>query len=65
MLVFLGLICYSIYAKLQGFRDECVFTIYGEIQDGRQKWWENNFGEKRPADSADILGDPLSLPPLP
>ena len=26
-----------------------------EIQDGRQKWWENDFWEKSPVDSADNL----------
>ena len=24
----------------------CVFAFYAEIQDGRQKWQENNFWEK-------------------
>ena len=31
----------------------CVF--YAEIQNGHQKWRENNFWEKSPADSADNL----------
>ena len=25
------------------FRDKCVFAFNAEIQDGHQKWWENNF----------------------
>ena len=25
------------------FRDKCVFAFYAEIQDGRQKWRENDF----------------------
>ena len=25
------------------FRDKQVFAFNAEIQDGRQKWWENNF----------------------
>ena len=65
---FLCLICFSIYDKMQSFIDEsglliflllllyfffCVF--YAEIQDGRQKWWENNFCKKSPVDSADTL----------
>ena len=25
------------------FRDKCVFAFYAEIQDGRQKWHENDF----------------------
>ena len=31
------------------------FVFNTEIQDGRQKWRENNFGEKLPVDSADTL----------
>ena len=27
---------------------EWVFVFYAEIQDGRQKWRENNFWEKSP-----------------
>ena len=43
------LICFSIYRKMQGFVDECVLgcffvvAFYAEIQDGCQKWRENNF----------------------
>ena len=37
------------------FPDECVFTFYAEIQDGRQKWQENDFGENSPVDSGDTL----------
>ena len=29
--------------------------FYAEIQDGRQKWWENDFGEKSPIESAKAL----------
>ena len=51
MTMFLCLICFSIYDKMQGFIDEsglfiyfffCV-CVYTKIQDGRQKWRENNF----------------------
>ena len=28
---------------LHRFRDKCDFAFYAEIQDGRQKWWENDF----------------------
>ena len=31
------------------------FAFYTEIQDGRQKWRENDFWEKLPVNSADIL----------
>ena len=37
------------------FRDKHVFVIYAEIQDGCQKWRENNFCKKSPVDSANIL----------
>ena len=37
------------------FRDKHVFAFKAEIQDGRQKWRENNFCEKSPADSANTL----------
>ena len=37
------------------FRDKHVFAFYAEIQDGCQKWRENNFWEKSPVDSADTL----------
>ena len=37
------------------FRDKCVFAFKAEIQDGRQKWRENDFWEKLPVDSADTL----------
>ena len=29
--------------------------FYAEIQDGRQKWLENDFGEKSPIESAEAL----------
>ena len=54
MNIFLCLICFSICDKLQDFIDEYVF-FYAEIQDGRQKWRENNFWENSPLDSADTL----------
>ena len=28
------------------FRDKRIFAFYTEIQDGRQKWQENHFGQK-------------------
>ena len=37
------------------FRDKCVFAFYAEIQDGCQKWWENNFWENSPVESAYTL----------
>ena len=37
------------------FRDKHVFAFYAEIQDSRQKWRENDFGETLPVDSADTL----------
>ena len=60
MTIFLCLICFSIYDKLQGFVDESVFfkcyfvylfiffAFYAKIQDG----WEKDFWEKSPVDSA-------------
>ena len=38
------------------FRDKHVFAFNAEIQDGRQKWRENDFCKKWPVDSADTLG---------
>ena len=32
-----------------------VFEFYTKIQDGRQKWQENNFWKKLPVDSADTI----------
>ena len=62
MTIFLCLICFSIYDKMQSFIDESglyiylfSFAFYPEIQDGHQKWRENNFCEKSPVDSADKL----------
>ena len=65
MTIFLCLICFSINDKLQGFIDESdlfiflfiyfFFVFYVEIQDGHQKWWENDFCEKSPVDSLDTL----------
>ena len=37
------------------FRDKRVFAFYAEIQDGHQKWRENNFCEKLPVHSTDTL----------
>ena len=31
------------------------FALYAEIQDGHQKWRENDFCEKSPVDSTDSL----------
>ena len=60
--VFLCLICFSIYDKMQGFLDESgLFFIYlfilryAEIQNGHQKWRENDFWEKSTVDTADNL----------
>ena len=39
------------------FQDKQVFTFNTEIQDGRQKWWENNFCKKSSVESADTLWD--------
>ena len=37
--IFLYLIGFSIYAKMQGFVPEyAIFLFYAEIQDGRKKW---------------------------
>ena len=61
MTIFLCLICFSIYDKMQGFIDESglfIFLfiyIFAFYQDGRQKWQENNFCKKSPVDSADTL----------
>ena len=38
------------------FQDKQVFVFNAEIQDGCQKWQENDFCEKLPIDSADTLG---------
>ena len=37
------------------FQDKQVFVFNAEIQDGCQKWQENNFWEKSEVDSADTL----------
>ena len=37
------------------FRDKHIFAFNTEIQDGRQKWQENNFYEKSSVDFADTL----------
>ena len=37
------------------FLDKCTFAFYTEIEDGHQKWQENNFWEKSPDDSASTL----------
>ena len=30
---------------------KCLFAIYAEIQDGYQKWWENDFWKKLAVES--------------
>ena len=37
------------------FRDKLVFAFTAEIQDGHQKWWENDFCKKSSVDSANTL----------
>ena len=37
------------------FRNKRVFVFNAEIQDGRQKWRDNDFCEKLPVDSADTV----------
>ena len=37
------------------FEINAFFLFYAEIQDGRQKWRENDFWEKSPVHSADTL----------
>ena len=37
------------------FRNKRVFAFYAEIQDGRQKWRENDFWEKSPVESTNTL----------
>ena len=52
-------LCFSICAKMQGFIDQCVFFFFffffTEIQDGHQKWQENDFWGNLPVESADTL----------
>ena len=55
MRVFLCLICFSIYDKMQGFLDESGLFIYFAFYAEIQKWQENDFGEKSSVDSADNL----------
>ena len=54
MTVLVYLICFSIYDKMQGFLDESglfiyliFFVFFAEIQNGQQKWRENDFWEKK------------------
>ena len=45
MTIFLCLIYFSTYAKMQGFEDECVFFSFAfnaEIQDVCKKWQEKD-----------------------
>ena len=42
-------------SSLLSFQDKYVFAFYTEIQDGRQKWLGNDFGENLPVDSEDTL----------
>ena len=37
------------------FQDKCTFAFYAEIQDGRPKWRESDFGLKLPVDSSYTL----------
>ena len=53
MTIFLCLICFFHLSQNTSFF--FVFAFYAEIQDGRQKWRENNFWEKWSLDSADTL----------
>ena len=62
MTIFLCLICFSIYDKMQGFTDDCglfifylFFCVLCRNSNGHQKWRENHFWEKSPVDSADNL----------
>ena len=50
---------FSIYAKMQGFRDKWDFAFYTEIQDGHPKWWENDFWRKSPDDSVETPGSKI------
>ena len=76
MAVFLCLICFSIYDKMQGFLDESglfifylfiyFFAFYAEIQNGHEKWRENDFWKKSPVDySSKISSKLLYLAPFP
>ena len=40
---------------LHPFRDKCIYVYYAEIQDGCQKWQENDFWKKSPVNSGDTL----------
>ena len=56
---FLSLRCYFLYLNIiwtltPGISD-AIFAFHPEIQDGRQKWSEDDFGEKSPVDSAYTL----------
>ena len=42
-------------SSLHRFRDKRILAFYTEIQDGRQKWLGNDFGENLPVDSEDTL----------
>ena len=67
MTVFLCLICFSIYDKMQGFLDESglfiffiyyyyfFFSVLCRNSKWPPKWQENDFWEKSPVDSADNL----------
>ena len=47
----------KIVSKSLYSRDKSVFVFYTEIQDGREKWRENDFLAKVPYDPAYILQD--------
>ena len=58
MTTFLCLIYVSICAKVHGVVNKYVFFVcvfYTEIQDGHQKWQENDFEVKSPVDPEDTL----------
>ena len=42
-------------SNLQRFRDKYIFAFYADIQDGCQKWQENNFWKNLPDDSVCTL----------
>ena len=43
------------HSSLLSFQDKYVFVFCTEIQDGRQNWLGNDFGENLPVDSEDTL----------
>ena len=51
----MNLVCLFFYLFVCLFYFFFFFAFYTEIQNDRQKWWENDFWEKSPVDSADNL----------